>query len=418
MRSSCCSSVTIGEGKRILTLFDAWNCCFLARYMGKKFNSKKENAHGEKYMGIQIIRFYIKCGTCSNQMTFKTDPQNDDYQMESGGTRTFEIWKEQNAIADANRKARIDEDKDDAMTALENRTRDSQKAVDMLDALDELKAVSQRNERIDNDTVLAAAQQRRTQKETQLLDQDDEELIKSIRFGSSGKSSRRRGDGSTAQGESGPRRAESSDKASVIDDLNSRKAKKAAGGSARAAKKKGKKRRKLEKLKLRQLQQYDDVDRSVGDADFGRDSSSNDDEDKYINSDDSNDMPTAEAGEPLSLVADPIKYTAPNARPAVAASGAEPPDKSMPRAEAGMSDLLGAKIRERTAGETRAQETMTLPLLFKRKRKQPAKSADSSAAIAKETTAVVNGSQESGGRSEGGGLLGLAGYGSSSGEDG
>ena len=63
-------------------------------YMGKKFNSMKENAQGEKYKGIQIIRFYIKCSTCSKEMTFKTDPENGDYTMESGGSRTFEMWKE------------------------------------------------------------------------------------------------------------------------------------------------------------------------------------------------------------------------------------------------------------------------------------------------------------------------------------
>merc|ERR1712205_22939 len=116
-------------------------------YMGKKFNSKKENAEGEKYKGIQIIRFWIKCSTCNNMMTFKTDPENGDYVMESGGTRTFEMWQESNAVEEASKQARIDEDKDDAMTALENRTRDTQKMVDMMDALDELKAVSQRNER-------------------------------------------------------------------------------------------------------------------------------------------------------------------------------------------------------------------------------------------------------------------------------
>jgi len=63
-------------------------------YMGKKFNSKMENADGERFKGVQIKRFWIKCGTCSNQMTFKTDPENDDYQMESGGSRTFEMWQE------------------------------------------------------------------------------------------------------------------------------------------------------------------------------------------------------------------------------------------------------------------------------------------------------------------------------------
>ena len=158
------------------------NRCGEFMYMGKKFNSKKENAAGEKYMGVQIIRFYIKCGTCSNQMTFKTDPENDDYQMESGGTRTFEMWKEATHVAQNNLKDRLDEDKSDAMVALENRTRDSQREVDMLDALDHLRTVSQRNERMNMDAILAVAQDRRAKSEAE-LDKEDEELIKSIKFG-------------------------------------------------------------------------------------------------------------------------------------------------------------------------------------------------------------------------------------------
>lgn len=158
------------------------NKCGEFMYMGKKFNSKKENAQGEKYKGIQIIRFWIKCSTCSNMMTFKTDPQNDDYAMESGGSRTFEMWQEGNAVAAANLKERIDEDKEDAMTALENRTRDTQRMVDMMDALDELKAVSHRNERIAPDDLLKATGGRRTMAEAPLAD-DDEALLKSIKFG-------------------------------------------------------------------------------------------------------------------------------------------------------------------------------------------------------------------------------------------
>lgn len=44
--------------------------------MGTKFNSRKEDIKGEDYCGITISRFYIKCTTCSAQITFKTDPKN------------------------------------------------------------------------------------------------------------------------------------------------------------------------------------------------------------------------------------------------------------------------------------------------------------------------------------------------------
>lgn len=136
-------------------------------------------------------------------MTFKTDPgcfffrslhltsvcaltfiftENDDYQMESGGSRTYELWQEGKAIEAANAKERQDEDKEDAMTALENRTRDTQKMVDMLDALDELRAVSQRNERVDAAALLRTSEDARRIKEAALA-ADDEALLKSIDFG-------------------------------------------------------------------------------------------------------------------------------------------------------------------------------------------------------------------------------------------
>ena len=40
-------------------------------YKGRKFNSRKEDAQGEKYLGIQIYRFYIRCPECLSEITFK-----------------------------------------------------------------------------------------------------------------------------------------------------------------------------------------------------------------------------------------------------------------------------------------------------------------------------------------------------------
>lgn len=157
-------------------------------YMGKKFNSRQEKAAGEKYKGIQVLRFYIKCGTCSNMMTFKTDPERSDYAMESGGTRTFEMWQEANAVAADNQEERRVGENDDAMTTLENRTRDTQKMVDMLDQLDELKAMSQRNQRIDADALMRAADEKRKLEESEPINGEDEQLVKSIKFASVKKS--------------------------------------------------------------------------------------------------------------------------------------------------------------------------------------------------------------------------------------
>ena len=54
-------------------------------YVGTKFNMKVEPVEGEDYLGIEIYRFYYRCKNCYSQITFKTDPENNDYIAENGG---------------------------------------------------------------------------------------------------------------------------------------------------------------------------------------------------------------------------------------------------------------------------------------------------------------------------------------------
>lgn len=123
-------------------------------YRGKKFNSRKEEVADETYHGIRIFRFYIKCITCAAEITFRTDPQRGDYAAEHGCVRNFEPWREREDEEDAAATQREDEERGDAMKALENRTLDSKREMDILDALDEIKAINQRHARVDTDALL------------------------------------------------------------------------------------------------------------------------------------------------------------------------------------------------------------------------------------------------------------------------
>ncbi|KAK4057943.1 Pre-mRNA-splicing factor cwf16 [Microbotryomycetes sp. JL221] len=131
------------------------NTCGEYIYKGKKFNARKETVQGEDYYGIKIFRFYIKCTQCSAEITFKTDPKNTDYQAEHGAQRNFEPWRDTGDSSkdgqDGPERDRIDElleqeEQEDAMSKLESKAIDSKREMDILDALQEIKA---RNSRLD-----------------------------------------------------------------------------------------------------------------------------------------------------------------------------------------------------------------------------------------------------------------------------
>ncbi|OQS04152.1 coiled-coil domain-containing protein 94 [Thraustotheca clavata] len=128
-------------------------------YRGKKFNSRKEDVLEEDYHGIKIFRFYIRCVTCASEITFKTDPQHGDYVAEHGCQRNFEPWRENEANDEKMLKEREEEEKGDSMKQLENRTLDSKREMDILDALDEIKAINQRHAKVDTDALLAKVTQ-------------------------------------------------------------------------------------------------------------------------------------------------------------------------------------------------------------------------------------------------------------------
>lgn len=124
-------------------------------YRGKKYTARTEYLEDETYLGIKKVRFYGKCCVCSNAFTIKTDPENEDYEVESGVTRNFESWKLVAAEKKAAQKEREQLEFGDPMKALEHRTIESKREMDALDDLDALKALSSHMENADTVAIIA-----------------------------------------------------------------------------------------------------------------------------------------------------------------------------------------------------------------------------------------------------------------------
>lgn len=161
-------------------------CTTCGEYMGrgKKFNSRKEDCKGEDYMGIRRFRFIVKCSVCSAEISFKTDPKNSDYECEYGATRNYEMWAENAALLSEEERARVEEEETDAMKSLENRTLDSKIEMDVLDALDEIKAINQRHERVDTAALLDARAKAAEQRAVKAsgLTEEEEQMVKTVQF--------------------------------------------------------------------------------------------------------------------------------------------------------------------------------------------------------------------------------------------
>lgn len=122
---------------------------------GRKFNARKETPLDEKYLGIQIVRLHIRCTRCSSEITFRTDPKNNDYSMVRGAVRNMEPWRDRVAEeeTDEQRLDRLEkeeaeaagEEDRDAMAELEAKNADAKRDMAAADALD---AIRQRNARI------------------------------------------------------------------------------------------------------------------------------------------------------------------------------------------------------------------------------------------------------------------------------
>ncbi|KAM7318646.1 hypothetical protein ACRRTK_021758 [Alexandromys fortis] len=124
----------------------------------------------EAYLGQALSRFYIKCMCCLAEITFKTDPENADYTVKHGPTHSFLDEKLLEEEEKRVQKELDDEELNNPINVLENRTKDSKLEMEVLENLQELKDLNQRQTHRDFEAMLlqhllSQEQQRQQQEE-------------------------------------------------------------------------------------------------------------------------------------------------------------------------------------------------------------------------------------------------------------
>ena len=66
------------------------------------------------------------------------DPKNTDYAAEHGAWRNFEPWREEKAIEGEDVLAKLEEEENSPMKALEDRAIDSKHGMNILDTLHDI----------------------------------------------------------------------------------------------------------------------------------------------------------------------------------------------------------------------------------------------------------------------------------------
>jgi hypothetical protein len=122
--------------------------CSNFMYKGTKFNCRMEDVAGEDYLGLRIYRFYYRCTSCAAEFSMKTDPKSTDYILEEGATRNYEPWRDEAVVKQEAMRTREEEEMGNAMKALENRTLDSKREMDIMAALDEVQTLNARHNKV------------------------------------------------------------------------------------------------------------------------------------------------------------------------------------------------------------------------------------------------------------------------------
>ena len=124
-------------------------------YIATKFNSRCEKVQGTTSLGLNAYRFYGSCKHCKGEFIFRTDPEHSDYVLESGGSRTYEAFKDADFAEAEVARAKAEEEGSSEAAALESKIYDTAEEMRRIEELGELRAINKREAKR-NETIHAA----------------------------------------------------------------------------------------------------------------------------------------------------------------------------------------------------------------------------------------------------------------------
>ncbi|SSD59051.1 related to Protein CWC16 [Saccharomycodes ludwigii] len=158
----------------------------------KKFNGKKETLE-QKYLNkVKIYRLSIKCPSCNNMISFRTDPASADYIMEEGATRNFQSDKNNKINNPDTKNDTIDDILEKLLAEEERESQDNganNASVSTMDKMEEIEnKLSKIQKEQEDDAILESLQMEsrlRMEKERDLLSSgnitkdntDDERIV-------------------------------------------------------------------------------------------------------------------------------------------------------------------------------------------------------------------------------------------------
>jgi len=151
---------------------------------GTKIQANVDRMPGMVYLErITIWRFHVRCPVCRSVIVFRTDPENQDYDIVSGGTRSFRsaYVRAREEAEEAELEKEIEDN--NPMKLLEDRTFASKRELEDVELVEDLMDARRKPGQTDAGSVANRKMQGEVQQAKQLIQEQldrDEEEIKSL----------------------------------------------------------------------------------------------------------------------------------------------------------------------------------------------------------------------------------------------